>query len=140
MSKFTRTTASFGALACAMMITTSAVNAQDPTVEIQQCTAAIQPAEIEAGQQAVAVTAMLTTPIGGILEVTTSEENGLQVASPEDLPRTEMAADSQPTAINMDESGSQVTVWLNTEAAVPGQHEVAFQSAEGSCVGTLTVR
>lgn len=132
--------AGMSALICALLIAAPGVDAQEPPAEMQQCTATVSPVEIESGQDAVQATAVASGSLGQLLEVELPEGSGLEIAAPEDLPRQDMAAEESPRPVALDEQGTNLTVWLNTSAAQPGEYEVIFHGAERACTGTVTIR
>lgn len=138
MSTLSRNFASLMGLAFAIAIGTAPASAQEPALSGGQCTAELAPAQVQSGEAAVSVTAVLSEQVG---EVTGLEaaESGITIASPSDLPRTEMAAEESPQPINLAE-GNSWTIWINTSQAAPGTYDVTFTGSEGTCQGQLTVR
>lgn len=134
--------AGLGALLCALLIGAPGADAQEQPQqpELQPCSATITPAQIERGQEAVELTAMVSEPLGEITEVETPEGSGLEIASPEDLPRQDMAATERPQPVTLGEQGDRVTVWLNTAEAQPGEYQLTFHGADGQCSGTVVIR
>ncbi len=117
-----------------------ALTAQEQA-EPQQCTAEVLPLEVAAGQPAVRVAFTLSEDVGTISAIQAPEDTGILIAAPEDLPRQDMAnPDTPPKPIEMSREDANVAVlWLNTNAAVPGTHEVSLTGENGSCVAHLTV-
>lgn len=120
----------------ALAIVPGALSAQEA-----QCTAEVNPAEIEAGQKAVQVTVALSAPAAASVELAAPAESGLSLAAPADIPRSEMAAEEEaPQPIELAaEGGNQVTLWLNTENAEPGTHEFTLEGGENACTGQITI-
>lgn len=108
-----------------------------------QCTAEVVPQQIQAGHPAVRVALTLSEAIGPVSGLEAPEASGLAVASPEDLPRSEMAneeaEESTPSPIELGAEGNRVTLWLNTAEAVPGTHAVTLTGEQGSCAAEVTV-
>jgi hypothetical protein len=137
MCTLRRSVAGLMSLAFAITLGAAPASAQAPSLSGGQCTAELAPAQVQSGQTAVSVTAVLSEQVG---EVTGLEapESGITVAAPEDLPRTEMAAEERPQPINLAE-GNAWTIWINTSQAAPGTYDVTFTGSEGTCQGQLTV-
>jgi DsbC/DsbD-like thiol-disulfide interchange protein len=131
---------SISALALAAAVALPAqLAAQDQPIA-PECTAQLDPASIEAGEKAVAVNVTVSEPVGPITGVRAPGESGIALASPADLPRTEMAVEgAQPRPITMGEAENRWIVWLNVEEANPGTHALTFAGAEGTCTGSLNV-
>lgn len=107
-------------------------------VAAQECEAQLTPSTVPAGEAAVEVTAQLSESVGAVVGV--EEADGqVSTALPTDVPRTEMAAEEEPEAIQMSEDGQNVTVWLNTSQAEEGTYEVSFVGDMGTCTAELTV-
>lgn len=96
------------------------------------------PAQIEAGAPAVELTVALSENVG---EVTGSAgaESGITIASPGDLPRTDIAAEESPQPIKMSEAGNSWTLGVSTAQATPGTHEVTLTGTAGDCRAQITV-
>jgi hypothetical protein len=128
-----------GALAvtAAVMAVPDGVSAQvDETAPA--CTAEVLPTEVAAGMNAVRVTVTLSADVGDVASIEASEEGGLALAAPADLPRVPLAAE-QPRVITRAMGDHTWTVWMNTSESEPGTHEVTFIGAEGRCTADLTV-
>lgn len=107
-------------------------------VSAQECTAEVSPAAIPAGSAAAQVTLSLSGEVGPITELGESD-SGITLADPADLPRTDMAAETAPTPIQM--SGQNVwQLWLDTREAEAGDHEFEVVGATGTCTATLTIQ
>lgn len=137
MQPLSRSMAGLSTLAFAFALGFSPVTAQEPEAA-PQCTAEVAPAQIEAGAPAVQLTVVLSEDVGEITGLE-APQSGLAVATPGDLPRTDMAADARPEPIKLAEQGNAWTVWLNTTEAQSGTHEVAFTASEGTCRAQITV-
>ena len=102
-------------------------------------TALVSPAQVPAGAQAVRVTVTLSRDAGPVTGVEEGPE-GITLASPEDVPRTEMAAgDEPPDPVWMDADGDTWTLWLDTSDAEEGAHTLRFVAETSHCVGELEV-
>lgn len=114
---------------------------EEPTPEQQQaCVAKAAPGEIARGQAAVRLTVTLTEPIGEVLGFAAGDEGGLALARQEDLPRTPMANEGgPPKPITLAAGGTTLDLWLNTEGAEPGMHEILLTGTESECVASVTV-
>lgn len=108
-------------------------------IAAQECTAELSPSEIESGAAAVELSVTLSQPVGAVSGLQADPESGIAVASPSDVPRTDLAAEEQPQPIEMGESEDSWTVWLNTTAASPGVYRVAFTGTAGQCEGEIIV-
>lgn len=130
------------ALALAFVLLPYAAEAQEREQAEQaeeQCTVQVSPERIASGQAALSVTAQLSQSVGEI-SVLEAKEGGLALASSEDIGRTEMArTEEQPQPVEMSRSGTQATVWLNTEDATPGTHEFVLKGENGECKGQVEV-
>lgn len=105
-----------------------------------QCEAQLTPAEIPAGEAAVQVTAEFSEEVGAVTTVQAAGESGLAIASPEDIPRTELAAgDEAPQPITMAMEGNSASIWLNSQQAQEGTYQLALQGDTGTCTAELTV-
>lgn len=107
----------------------------------QQCTAQALPESVPAGQAAVQVTFTLSEDVGVIAGLQAPEGSGIKLASPEDLPRQEMAnPDVAPEPIEMSQEQPNVAIlWLNTTEAAAGALTVTLTSEDHTCVAQLTV-
>lgn len=116
------------------------MNAQEPVpAGQQQCTAQVTPAQVTAGERAVQVTVETSQQIDALTGIKDSE-SGIALASPEDLPRTEMAAgEPAPRPIEMGAAQNSWNVWLNLEDVEAGEHELVFETNQGECTAVLTV-
>lgn len=113
---------------------------QEAPAQPEQCSADISPATVQAGETATELTAAFSEPLGAIAAIRPDRESGLAVAAPADLPREDMAAEGEePRPVQMSSDGTSVSVWLNTETAQPGTHQIAFQGENGECLGEVTV-
>ncbi len=128
------------ALALLLVGTPRLVAAQEQT-EPQQCTAQALPELVQAGQAAVRVTFTLSEDTGVIDGLQAPEGSGIEVASPEDLPKQDMAnPDMPPKPIEMSREQPNVAIlWLNTNAAQAGAYVLTLTSEEHTCVAQLTV-
>ena len=135
-----RSLAASAALALSIALVPGALNAQE-AAEQAECTAEVSPAQVQAGQKAVQVTAALSSPIGSGVALEAPAESGIALASPADVPKSEMAAEGEtPRPIELTaEGGGQVTIWLNTENAERGTHEVTLKGGEKACTAQITV-
>lgn len=116
------------------------VSAQEPTQEVPQCVATVEPVEIQAGQAAVQVTATLSEDIGEVNAFTGPEDSGLALADPADIPRVDMAnPEEEPQPIVLTPETNSVALWLTTADVAPGEIEAQLESEEGSCTAQLVV-
>jgi len=107
--------------------------------EPQACTVEVMSGEIAAGEAAVPLMASLSESVGAVSGIEAGE-SGISISAPEDLPRTEMAAETDTrTPIEMADVGNSLTLWLNTTGAAPGTHEIVIQGELGQCTATVTV-
>jgi hypothetical protein len=110
-------------------------------VSAQECSVQIVPAELEHGLKAVPVTITMSQAVGAVTGVDAPRGSGIVLASPSDLPRTEMASvEGQPRPIKMGEAENVWTVWLNVAEAKAGAHNLSFTGQEGRCAGRLVIR
>ena len=107
--------------------------------EALQCVATADPAELQAGQPAIQVTASLSEDIGTVAGFQAPVESGLGLADPADIPRAELAAEEEVRPIEMTPETNTVSFWLTTAQTAPGTYEAEVTSEEGSCTVTLTV-
>lgn len=106
-----------------------------------QCEAELTPTEIPAGEAAFQVTADFSEQVGAITMVETAGGSGLAMASPEDIPRADLAAgDEAPRPITMANEGNSATIWLNSQEAEAGTtYQITLQGDSGSCTAELSV-
>lgn len=125
--------------AVAALVPSSATAQDADTTDLRACTALVSPAQVPTGAQAVRVTVTLSRDAGPVTGVEEGPE-GIILASPEDVPRTEMAAgDEPPDPVWMDADGDTWTLWLNTSEAEEGTHALRFVAETSRCVGELEV-
>ncbi|MEX2471171.1 MAG: hypothetical protein WEA34_03270 [Gemmatimonadota bacterium] len=138
MQTLTLTSGAVLTLAAAVALMPSNANAQDmPDLE---CTAQVSPAQVEAGTEAVRVTVTFSEDIGDVTGVDQASAHGISIASPMDVPRTEMAVgDETPTPIQMGDDATSWTFWLNTSEAEEGTHSLVFVAGENRCEAELEV-
>lgn len=137
------------ALALSIALLPAAADAQEKQQEAgaeqqEACTAQVSPEAVETGQVAVRVKATLSSSVGQVAELRAPEGSGLALASPADIPKSEMAREGEqpePRPVETATGGEQpvVTAWLDTEDASTGSHEVVLVGADGECAGTLEV-
>jgi hypothetical protein len=102
------------AVATALIALPLGLSAQDapstPDAQSAQvCTAqVVTPAEIEAGAPAVQLTVAMSADVGEV-ESLEAESGGIAVASPQDLPRIELAADQAPAPITLDAEADELS-------------------------------
>lgn len=127
--------------ACLALVVTASAHGQTPGRQQQQCNAELTPAQVEIGSRAVQLTAKLSENIGPITDFKAPEASGLVLASPTDLPRTDLAAGAaEARPIKMAEGTNSWTLYLNTSNAKAGQHEVTLVARDRECKSRLTVR
>lgn len=137
------------AVATALVALPLGLSAQDAPItpdapaapSAQVCTAQVTPAEIEAGAPAVQLTVAMSAAVGEV-ESLEAHSGGIAVASPQDLPRIELAADEAPAPITLDAEADEDNtwkVWVTTNEAEPGTHQVTFIGSEGRCTADVTV-
>lgn len=132
MSILTRRWLGTVALTCALAFASPA--------SAQECTAELSPPEVDAGKAAVELSVTLSESVGMVHGLEAPPGSGISLASPNDVPRTQMARpDEAREAIAMGESESIWAMWLNTADAQPGVYRVVFTGTEGQCVGEVTV-
>lgn len=125
----------FAALAALVPFSFTAVDAS-----AQACTATVQSSEVASGSAAERIEVALTQPIGSVTSFDSSEQSGLKLAEPGDLPRMAMAAgDDEPTPIQMANEENLVTIWVNSVDAEPGEYQFLLLGSEGECQGTVTI-
>ncbi len=125
-----------------LAFTSTPASAQEPaTPAMQECTAQVQPSQVQSGQKAEQVSISLSSPIGNVTELTTANADaGVKVADPADLPMSKMSSETTaPKPIEMAAEANSLTIWLNTETAQPGTIEFTLKGENGSCTGTLEV-
>lgn len=123
------------------MLALAAAAALPAQLAAQECTARLDPAQVEPGSKAVAVNVTVSAPVGPLTGVQAPEASGIALASPADLPRTEMAASGgEARPIKMGERENVWIVWLNLAEAEAGSHAITFAGREGACSGSLAVR
>lgn len=106
-----------------------------------ECAAEVSPDEIYAGQLSVRVTAVLPAPVRSHVELDTPPGSGLALAAPADIPRVDLAAEEEgpgPIELSADREG-EVRIWVNTENARPGTHELTLINGERACTVEVTV-
>ncbi|HEX7049980.1 MAG TPA: hypothetical protein VF188_07170 [Longimicrobiales bacterium] len=110
----------------AVVMTAATANAQErPPIPSQQCTAALDPAEIAVQAEEVGVVATYSQDIGKTLRATIQEESGVQVLAIE------------PVATMLDAAGVNLT--LNASQAAVGEWTITFEGENGTCAGKLRV-
>lgn len=140
MQTLTRTSGAMLTLAAAVALMPSSAEAQAPDTSDQECTAQVSPSEVEAGSEAVQVTVTLSDSVGNVTDVEQDNADGITLASPADIPRTEMAAGERPSSpIQMGSSETSWTLWLNTSEAEEGTHSVYFVAGQTRCEAELEV-
>lgn len=115
---------------------------------LQECTVEFAPPEVETGKAAVQLTAAFSSDIGVVRELYAPEGSGIALAAPEDLAMVQMARGeteegeeaAEPQPIVMVGGTNQATIWLNTQDAQPGTHQVTLKGATGDCTAELTVK
>lgn len=135
----------FLALALSVIVLPGAADAQEQEAQQQQeCTAQVNPEAVETGQSAVKVKATLASPVGQVRGFE-APGSGLKPADPAEIgkKKTEMAREEEqqpPQPVEM-AAGDQATVilWLNTEDASAGDHQVTLQGTDGTCAATVSV-
>lgn len=139
MQNLTLTSGAVLTLAAAVALMPSNANAQDLMPDLE-CFAQVSPAQVEAGSEAVRVTVTFSEDIGKVTGVDQESSHGISIASPMDVPRTEMAAGAPtPTPIQMGDEATSWTFWLNTSEAEEGTHSVVFMAGENRCEAELEV-
>ncbi len=128
-----KSTSAAMAVAAAFAIMPGIAHAQD-------CTANISPSQVEADSDAVMITVSLDQERGAVEDVEAGT-SGIEMASPSDIPRTEMAAeDTEPQPIQQGANENTWTVWLSTQGVEEGEHSVTFVTEEGDrCTAEVTV-
>lgn len=140
MQTLTRTSGAILSLAAAVAFMPSSAEAQARDTSSQECTAQVSPSELEAGSEAVQVTVTLSDSVGNVTDVQQENADGITLASPTDIPRTEMAAGERPSSpIQMGSSPTSWTLWLNTSEAEEGTHSVYFVTGQTRCAAEIDV-
>jgi hypothetical protein len=141
MQALTRSICCATALAAALILMpTTLVGQEIPELPQQQCTAELSPAAVPAGSDAVRIMATLSEDVGAVTGVEGTEESGIAMASPMDMPRTEMAvAGGQPQPIQMGAGENAWALWLNTSGAEPGDHRIRIIADGGVCEAPLSI-
>lgn len=106
----------------------------------EQCTVEVSPQRIASGQPAISVTARLSQSIGAV-ESLDAKDGGLALASSEEIGRTQMARTEEepPEPVQMSSSGTEATVWLNTQDVGAGEHSFVLKGENGECSGHIEV-
>lgn len=125
----------------------------------ETCTVELAPAAVQVGQPAVRLIATLGSDIGDVSDIRASEESGIVLAQPAAIPRTETSREveveveadedevetetktetevegeaPQPIVMVTGEEQPTATLWLSTENATPGTHEVVLKGESGKC-------
>lgn len=127
------------ALAGALALLPAQVDAQvgqpqQPEQQEQaQCVATLQPQQdVRVGEGALELTVQLSEDVGAITGVE-GGQSGITTTRPEDMPRTEMAAEEQPQPITLGEGQNQWKVYVNTQEAQPGQQRLVLVGERGMC-------
>lgn len=139
MQTLTLTSGAVLTLAAAVALMPSNVNAQDLMPDLE-CSAQVQPAQVEAGAEAVRVSVTFSEDIGDVTGVDQEASHGISIASPMDVPRAPMAAGDPPqTPIQMGDDALTWTFWLNTSEAEEGTHSLIFVAGENRCEAEIEV-
>ncbi len=111
-----------------------------PPEEPIACTAEANVEAVAPGEAATLVAFTLSENIGPVIGFE-APESGLVIASPEDLPRVDMAnPEEAPKPVQMSlEAENTAIVWLNSVDARAGTHEVWLISEGARCSATVTV-
>lgn len=107
----------------------------------EQCTVEVSPQQIAPGQPAISVTARLSQSIGAV-ESLEAKDGGLALASSEEIGRTQMARtteDELPEPVQMSRTGTEATVWLNTQDVDAGEYSFVLKGENGECSGQIEV-
>lgn len=132
------------ALALSAVLAPEAADAQErvPTGEEQECTATLTPESVQSGQPAVSVTARLSGSVGEV-DGFDGGESGVELAEQDDIPMREMTreeGEDEPQPIQTTRGAqSEVSLWLNTEDAEGGSHQVKLEGDDGECTANLSV-
>jgi hypothetical protein len=139
--------AGFLALALSALLVPAAVQAQEEGQQAQQqqeCSAQVTPEAVEPGQSAVRVKAKLSSSVGQVQGFKAAGESGVTPADPADIgkktgmTREEGQQPPQPVEMAAEDQTSAI-LWLNTEDASAGDHQVTLQGQNGTCSATVTV-
>lgn len=133
------------ALTLSLLVMPTTADAQERAEEAQSqetCTVQLTPSSVAAGEAAVRVAARLSSAVGEVQSLTTAEESAVGLADPADIQeKADMAQDApQPEPVlmaNEDQTGA--ILWLNTEYASAGTHQITLAGAEGECTGEVNV-
>lgn len=129
------------ARALGSMLAVAAVMIGSPLdVGAQECTAEVLPAQIDGGANAVRLTVSMSSAVGEVAGLEAPSDSGIEVASPRDLPRSELAAGAPQAPITAGPRANSWIVWVNTSEARPGTHALTFVGSEGRCTASVTVR
>lgn len=143
MQNLSRSTLAAASAACALALVAGTLGAQEvPEPQLEACTAELSPAEVQSGSAAVEVTVTLPEAPGPVTAVEAAPASGIALASPADLPRSDMAADEAeeaPQPIAMGNAANTWTVWLNTANATPGRYQLTFNTGTSSCQGEVII-
>lgn len=147
--------AGFLALALSALLVPAAVQAQEEGQQAQQqqeqqqeqeqeCSAQVTPEAVEPGQSAVRVKAKLSSSVGQVQGFQAVGESGVTPADPADIgEKTGMAREEEqqpPQPVEMAaEDQTTAILWLNTEGASPGDHQITLQGQNGTCAATVSV-
>jgi hypothetical protein len=138
------TAVAFGVLATAASAqepTTPAAPAIGAPAQVAMCSGTSTPAEIPAGEAAFRLNIALSSGIGAISAVEAPAESGLVLASPEDIPRAELANATEPAKpIELAADNNSATVWLKSADAKPGEVELTLKGESGTCTTKVTVK
>lgn len=130
-------------LALSVLVVPGAADAQEQeTSEQGECTVEVTPQPVQSGEAAVSVTARLSQSVGAVETFEAPDESGLELADPADIQKRSMAreeGEGEPQPIQMARGESQVTLWLSTENAESGSHEITLEGANGKCKGNVAV-
>lgn len=141
MQNLSRSTLAVATVACALALTVGPVEAQE-VPEAAACTAEVSPAEVPSGSAATELTVTLPDAPGPLTGVEAAPGSGIALASPGDLPRSEMAAEEAeeaPRPIAMGESANSWSIWLNTANATPGRYQLTFETGMATCRGEVVI-
>ena len=128
------------AFAVALYAVPAGLAGQEAPRPRQPCTAEISPAALPAGSDAVRVMASLSEDVGVVRGVEGSEESGIAMASPDEMPRTELVtAGGEAGPIQMGADENTWALWLNTAAARPGSHSIRIVADGGVCEGRVSI-
>lgn len=135
----------FLALALSALLVPAALQAQEQEQQPQQqeCTAQVNPEAVEPGQSAVKVKATLSSSVGQVRGFE-APGSGLKPADPAEIgKKTGMAREEgqqPPQPVEMAAGDQTIAIlWLNTEDASAGDHQVTLQGTDGTCAATVRV-